>query len=58
MHDVPDVEDIPHVSEVEDGALNTLTYVRDDDTVYRVLPNHEGHGRFDLIEIEDEEDSA
>jgi len=54
-HDVPDIADVPHVKDVDDGSLNTLTYVRDDDTLYRVLPNHEGHGRFDLIEVDEEE---
>lgn len=53
VSDVPN--DIPHVSEVDPKTLVTLSYVRDDDgTVYRVLPNHEGHGQFDLIEVENE----
>lgn len=51
--EVPDPEDVPHVDEVEEDTLVTLAYVRDDETLYRVLPNHEGHGRFDLIEVED-----
>jgi len=54
--EVPDPEGVPHVSEVDGDALVTLSYVRDDDdALYRVLPNHEGHGRFDLVEVEDED---
>ena len=31
-----------------------LDYVRDDDSVYRVLPNHEGVERYDLVEVTDD----
>lgn len=55
VHDVPDIDDVAHVDDIDSDSLDTLTYVRDDDTLYRVLPNHEGHGRFDLIEVEDDE---
>lgn len=55
-HDVPNMDDVPHVDDVDDDNLTTLTYVRDDNTLYRVLPNHEGHGRFDLVEVEDAAD--
>ena len=54
VQEVPDIDDVPHVSDVDHTTLVTLSYVRDDDTLYRVLPNHEGHGRFDLIEVEEE----
>lgn len=53
VKDVPNPADVPHVDEVESDTLVTLSYVRDDETLYRVLPNHEGHGRFDLIEVEE-----
>lgn len=51
---VQDMDEVPHVDDVDSDAIVTLSYVRDDETLYRVLPNHEGHGRFDLIEVEDE----
>lgn len=52
----PDIEEVPHVNDVDPKTLVTLSYVRDDDTIYRVLPNHEGHSQFDLIEIEDSDE--
>jgi len=58
VKDVPEPADVPHVSEVDVDTLVTLSYVRDDDTLYRVMPNHEGHGKFDLIEVEDDNQVA
>lgn len=55
-HEVPDPDDVPHVDDVDSETLVTLSYVRDDDALYRVLPNHEGHGRFDLIEVDAEDE--
>lgn len=53
VHEVPPIEDVPHVDDVDPRTLVTLGYVRDDDTIYRVLPNHERDGQFDLVEVED-----
>lgn len=49
--DIPD--DPPHVSELDPSTIVSLDYVRDDDTIYHVLPNHEGIGRYDLVEVEE-----
>ena len=49
--DIPD--DPPHISELDPDTLVSLDYVRDDDTIYHVLPNHEGVGRYDLVEVEE-----
>lgn len=54
--EVPDIEDVPHVDDLEPRSLKSVSYVRDDDTIYRVLPNHEGLGEFDLLAVEEHED--
>jgi len=56
VHEVPPIEDVPHVDDVDPRTLVSLAYVRDDDTLYRVLPNHERDGQFDLVEVEDAAD--
>ena len=50
--DIPD--EIPHVSDLAPDGIVSLDYVRDDDSVYRVLPNHEGVERYDLVEVTDD----
>lgn len=50
--DVPNPDDVPHVDDLDRDDVVSLSYVRDDDTLYRVLPNHEGHGRYDLVPVE------
>ncbi|HET7323140.1 MAG TPA: hypothetical protein VFJ06_02285 [Halococcus sp.] len=49
--DIP--EDVPHIRDVDPDTLISLDYVRDDDAIYHVTPNHEGFEPYDLVKIED-----